>query len=67
VKVVVQPEFALSFDDMKNPSVEASALSGKNPLDEKSPMKPSEEKKRKFMMLRKRQEGLKKLPSGLGL
>jgi hypothetical protein len=28
-KAVVQPEFALSVDDMKNPSVEAFALSGK--------------------------------------
>jgi hypothetical protein len=28
-KAVVQPEFALSADDMKNPSAEASALSGK--------------------------------------
>jgi hypothetical protein len=29
VKAVVQPEFALSADDMKNPSAQASALSGK--------------------------------------
>jgi hypothetical protein len=29
VKAVAQPEFALSADDMKNPSAEASALSGK--------------------------------------
>jgi hypothetical protein len=28
-KAIVQPEFALSVDDMKNPSAEASALSGK--------------------------------------
>jgi hypothetical protein len=33
----------------------------------KSTTKLSEEKKRKLMMLWKRQEGLKKLPSGLGL
>jgi hypothetical protein len=32
VKVVVQPEFALSVDDMKNPSAKASALSGKKPF-----------------------------------
>jgi hypothetical protein len=29
VNVVVQPKFALSADDMKNPSTEASALSDK--------------------------------------
>jgi hypothetical protein len=73
VKVVVQPEFAFSADDIKNPSAKDSALSGKiysevwlkggrEVADE-----PSEEKKRKLMMLQKRQEGLKKLSSGLDL
>jgi hypothetical protein len=28
-KVVVQPEFTLSVDDIKNPSTEATALGGK--------------------------------------
>jgi hypothetical protein len=28
-KVVVQPEFTLSVDDIKNPSAEATALGGK--------------------------------------
>jgi hypothetical protein len=29
VKAVVEPDFALSANDMKNPSAEASTLSGK--------------------------------------
>jgi hypothetical protein len=72
-KVVAQPDFAFSADDVRNPSAEATTLGGKFYSEvwlkggREIGMKPLKEMRKNLMMPEKRPKELKKLPGGLDL